>query len=94
MDKNYYWTVLKYIKLLQFRTILALKDGDRNIVVFIKAKEAFIKKSAFSKLMPNSVKPLITPYKITHTKITKETVAQILVIQVATKALGLDKINF
>lgn len=66
--------VLKYIKLQQFRITLALKDDNRNIAVFIKAKEALIKKFAFSKLTPNFIEPLITLCKITHTKITKETV--------------------
>lgn len=80
MNKNYYWTVLKYIKPLQFRIILALKDGNRNILVFIKTKEALIKTSAFFKPTPNFVERLIIPWKITYKKITKETVAQTLVI--------------
>lgn len=65
---------LKYTKLLQFRIILALKNGDGNIRVFIKAKKAYIRRSIFQKLMLNSVKTPIISYGMAYTMITEETV--------------------
>lgn len=94
IDKNYCWTALKYTKPLQFEITLALKDSDKNMTVCMKAKEDLVKRLSFPKLQPNLLEPLIIPCKKAHIKITKETVAQTLMIQAATKALRLDKINF
>ena len=85
---------LKYTKFLQFRTILALKDGDGNTAVSIKAKEALVRRSAFPKPPPNFIEPPIISCGIVHIKITKETIAQVLMTQSKTKAPGQDKINF
>lgn len=94
MDKNHYWTALKYTKPLEFKTTPALKDSNGNTAVFIKAKEALVRKSAFPKPLPNPIEPLVTPNGSFHTRITEEVVAQALMTQAATKASGPDKINF
>lgn len=60
----------------------------------MKAKEALVRRSAFSKPLPNPIEPPITPRKMAHTKITEEIVAPALMTPAATKAPGLDKINF
>lgn len=59
----------------------------------MKAKEALIRRSAFLKPLPNPIKPAIISCGMAHKKITKETVAQALITQVATKAFRPDKIN-
>ena len=94
MDKNRCWTALKYTKPLQLRTTSALKDNERNIAVFMKAKEALVRKSAFPKPPPNFFETPTIPLKLAHTKITEEIVGQALLTQAATKAPGPDKINF
>lgn len=60
----------------------------------MKAKKVFVKKLVFPKLLLNSVESLISPYRLLYTKITEEIIAQALMIQVATKVFGSDKINF
>ena len=60
----------------------------------MKAKEALVRRSAFPKLPPNPVEPLVSPYGLLHTKVTEKVVAQALMTQAATKAPGPDKINF
>lgn len=60
----------------------------------MKAKEALVRRSVFPKPPPNSVELLIIPYRSVHSKITEEVIAQVLMIQAITKALGPDKINF
>ena len=72
----------------------ALKDSDGNIAVFMKAKEALVQRSAFSKLSISFIQTPVTSSRLAYTKITKAIVAQVLVTQVGTKALGPDKINF
>lgn len=94
MNKNYSWMAIKYIKLLQFRITLALKNIKRNIIVSIKAKKTLIQRSIFLKLPINLVKPLVTSFRLAYIKITKKVVAQVLITQAASKALGLNKINF
>ena len=94
MDKNHCWTALKYIKPLQFKTTPILKDGDGNIAVSMKAKEALVRRSAFPKPPPNLLEPPVTPRASAHTKITEETVARALTTQAATKAPGPARINF
>ncbi len=94
MNKNHYWTALKYTKPLQFRTTPALKDSDGNTALFMKAKEALVRRSAFPKPPPNPVESLVSPYGLLHRKVTEEVVVQALMTQVATKASGPDKINF
>lgn len=63
------------------------------MIVSIKAKEGLVKRLAFPKLPLNPIEPPVIPCKLAHTKITKETLAPAL-IQVVTKALSLNKINF
>ena len=87
-------TALKYTKLLQFKTTPALKDSERNIVVFMKAKEALVRKSAFSRPPPNFLETPAISLGLAHTKITEEIVGQALLTQEATKVSGPDKINF
>lgn len=74
--------------------MIALKDKNRNIIIFIKVKKTLIWKSVFLKLLTNFIIPLVTFFKLSHIKITKEIIAQKLMIQVVTKAFGLNKINF
>ncbi len=93
MDKNHCWTALNNTKPLQFRTTPALKDSDGNTAVFMKAKEALVRRSAFSKPPPNLVEPPVTPCGLAHANITEETVAQALMTQAATKAPTPDKIK-
>lgn len=64
------------------------------MVVFIKAKEALIRRSVFSKLLPNLVQPLISLYKLFYIKITKKVVAQVLMTQAIINAFGSNKIKF
>ncbi len=85
---------LKYTKPLQFRTTPALKDSDGNTAVSMKAKEALVRRSAFPKPPINLIEPPVIPFRSAHTKITEEAVAQAVMAQSATKAPGLDKINF
>ena len=85
---------LKYTKPLQFKTILALKDSEGNIVVSIKAKEALVRKSAFPYPPPNLLEPLAIPFQLAHTKITEKTMAQALLSQAVTKVPGIDKIKY
>lgn len=94
IDKNYHWTVLKYIKPLQLKIRPALKNSDRNTAVFMKDKETLIRKLAFPKPAPSLFELPITFSGLAYTKITEEIVAQVLIIQVATKAFGSDKVNF
>ena len=94
MDKNHCWTALKYSKSLQFRTILALKDGDGDMAVSMKAKKALVQKSAFSKLPTNLIEPPVMFFGSAHMKINEKVVGQALLTQAATKAPSLDKINF
>ena len=94
MDKNYYWTTLKYTKPLKFQTMPALRDSDGNTAVSIKAKEALVRKSAFLKPPTNLVELPVISLGLAYTKIIEEVVAQALVTQAATKALGPNKINF
>ena len=72
----------------------ALKDSNGNIAVSIKAKKSLVRRSAFPKPPPNLVEYLVSPYKLLHTKVTKEVVAQALMTQSATKAPVSNKINF
>ena len=60
----------------------------------MKAKEALIERSAFSKPPPNPIEPLVSPCGLLHTKVTEEVVTQVLMTQAATKAPDPDKINF
>lgn len=60
----------------------------------MKAKKALVRRLAFPKLPPNLLKLLVISCGLVHTKITKETVAQALTIQAATKASSPDKLNF
>lgn len=62
MDKNHYWTVLKCIKPLNFRTILVLKNSNRNSAVSMKAKKALVKKSAFLKPPSDLLKSPMIPH--------------------------------
>ena len=94
MDKNYCWTALKYTKPLQFRTTPTLKDSERNTAVSIKAKEALVRRSVFPKPPPSLLDSLVISSGLAHTKVTEQIVAQALTTQAATKAPGLDKINF
>lgn len=64
------------------------------MVVFIKAKKALIKRSAFSKLLPNLVQPLISPCKLFYIKIIEKVVAQALMTQAIINAFGSIKIKF
>lgn len=66
---------LKYTKFLQFWTVSALKNDDKNMVVIIKAKEVLIRRLVFFKLLLNLIELLITLYRITYIKIIKEIVA-------------------
>lgn len=74
--------------------MLALKDSDRNTAVSMKAKKALVRRSAFPKLQPNSIEPLVSSYGLLYIKVIEEVVAQALMIQVATKASGPNTINF
>lgn len=65
---------LKYTKFLQFKTTLAFKDNNRNITVFMKAKKPVVRRSAFPKLLPNSVEPLITLCGMAHIKMSEKSV--------------------
>ena len=94
MDKNHYWTAFKYTKLLQFQTTPALRDSDGNTAVSMKAKEALVRKSSFPKLLTNFIELLVISCGLAPTKIIEKVVAQALVTQAATKAPGLNKINF
>lgn len=94
MDKNCCWATLKYSRPLQFKTIPALKDCDRNTVVSMKAKEALVKKSAFLGPSPCFLEPPVTSPGLAHTKITEEIVTQALTTQMASKAPSPNKINF
>lgn len=66
---------LKYTKPLQFKTTSVLKDINRNMPFSIKAKKAFVKRSAFFKPLANPIKLLFILRGIAHTKINQETVA-------------------
>lgn len=57
-----------------------LKDSDRNTVVSIKAKEALVPRSAFPKSPTNLIESPAISYRLAHTKITKEVVAQEFII--------------
>ena len=69
-----------------------LKNSNGNTAVFIKAKEALVRRSAFLKLLLSLVQPPVMSSGFAHTKIIEDLVAEILIIQVITKVLGLDKI--
>lgn len=60
----------------------------------MKAKEVLAQKSTFSKPLTNYVIFPVTYFRLAHTKITEDVIAQALMTQVATKAPGPDKINF
>ncbi len=60
----------------------------------MQAKEALVRKSAFSRPPPNFLKPPAIRLGLAYIKITEETVGQALLTQAATKAPGSDKINF
>lgn len=64
------------------------------MAVFIKAKEALVKKLTFLKPLPNLIKLLVTFNKSFYIKITEEIVAQTLMTLATTKVFGTDKINF
>ena len=69
MDKNHCWIALKYIKTLQFKTIPALKDTNRNIAVPIRAKKDLVQRSAFLKLPTNIVESPTPFFGSTPTRI-------------------------
>lgn len=71
-----------------------LKNCDKNITLFIKAKKVLIQRLVFSKLPTNLIQSLITFFKLTFIEIFKEAITQTLMIQIAIKAFSLDKINF
>lgn len=64
------------------------------MAIFMKVKEALVRKSAFPRPPPNLLESPAMPLGLAHTKVTEETVAQALLTQAATKAPGPDKINF
>lgn len=68
MDKNHFWTVLKYTKPLQFWTIPALRDSDGNMGVSMKAKEVLLRKSAFPKPPTNLVELPVISSRLAYTK--------------------------
>lgn len=74
---------LKYIKLLEFEIILALKNSDKNAAISIKAKKFLIKRLAISKSLFNIFKLLVIFQKIAYIKITQKIIAQVLTIQAA-----------
>lgn len=93
-QQNHCWTALKYTKLLQFKTTLAVKDLEGNIATSMKANEALVRKSAFPK-PPRSRRPgPKTEPGIAQLTVTKDIVSKALVSQSATKAPGPNKINF
>ena len=94
MNQNHYLTALKYTKPLQLKTTPALKDDDGNTAVSMRAKEALVQRSAFSKPPTNLIKPPVTSFRSAYMKINEEVVDQALLTQAATKTSGPDKINF
>lgn len=64
------------------------------MIVFMKIKEALIKKSMFFKLSPNFDESLISLYRLFHIKVTEKIITQVLMTQAATKAPSSDMINF
>lgn len=56
------------------------------MAMLMKAKEALIQKSAFSKPSIISLEPLVIPFGSAHIKIIKKVVVQVLMTQAATKA--------
>lgn len=60
--------------------MLAFGDMDRNTTMSIKAKKALIQKLVFPKPSTNLIKSPVISFELTHTKITKEIIAQVLVI--------------
>lgn len=69
-------------------------NSEGNIAIFMKAKEAMIRKSAFPKSFTNLSQLPAILFGLAYTNLTKKLVAQALTIQSATKASGLDKISF
>ena len=91
---NRYWTTFKYTKPLQFKTTSALKDGNRNTATSIKAKEALVRKTAFSLPPISLAKNLdIAPERV-NINVIKKQVYYSLMAQFAIKVPGPDKINF
>lgn len=59
----------------------------------MKIKKTLVRKSVFPKPPTNLFKSPVISSGMTYIKITKEVVAKTLIMQIATKAPGLDKIN-
>ena len=74
LDKNHYWTAFKYTKPLQFRTTPTLKNIERYSTITIKAKKAWIYKSAFLKPSIRLAEPPVKSPKMVYFKITEEVV--------------------
>lgn len=60
----------------------------------MKAKEIFIRRSAFLKPPPNFIEPLIIFCGMVYIKINEEIITQALIYQLTNKSLSPDKINF
>ena len=86
LDQNRCWTALKYTKPLQFKTTPALKDLDGNVATSMKAKEAFVYRSAFPKPPISLEAEPVIPCGIAHKGITEEKVYFALVTQAIAKA--------
>lgn len=77
IDKNHYWTTIKYTKPLQFGIMSALRDNNRNIAIFMKGKKALVSKLAFLKLPISFILTPNTAFGLTYNKVTKEIVSQV-----------------
>lgn len=60
----------------------------------MKAKEVLIQRYTFLKLQINHVEPPVIFFGLAHTKIHEEVIGQVVIIPAASKAFGLNKINF
>lgn len=75
---------------MQYRTTPALKNIERYIAVFIKAKEALVCKSAFFKSPTNLAEPSSLFFGIAYMNITEKAVSQALMTQAAMKSPKLN----
>ena len=64
------------------------------MAIFMKAKKVLVRISTFLKTLTNFIKPPFICFRLVYTKINKEVVGQVLIIQATTKAHGLDNIDF
>lgn len=94
LDKNHCWTAFKYIKPLQFKTTLALKDTEGYIAVTMKVKETLVRKPTFLKPARSFAEPQVLFLGIVHLKVIKKVVSEALMTQATMKVFGPDKIYF